>query len=588
MNYLMPKMVPTFLPLTDIKTVFEDQHIHLIKPTIASAAICLETPDPRQQLIYAPAGSGKTTTFQVDLFWRIASMAKKQFDKKNQLFVFTSPDDTINQEVFEQLNVLFSSNDIYEILEDAGLNFLGIYQDPKDVKGRGLEIVACSIQKLTQEQHKHIKKFNITALISDEAHRGLGSPDEENYKDDVGYEGSSYEAKWYWKCRELKYNMWFGLTGTPTASQKFNKTEYAVISDKMEKSDWRLPFFQEKIYVFRNEHTSHYNQIEEFFLELSKRNAIGKYIKSQIKDISSIDKLSETKVTGLIRCGISTSKYPLMSEVVSHWKKLCEKYKDQTFEYDGIQLSYYIGRCGELSSKFKPGGTNLKAVNILNDENNDVIAYAVMYIGSVGINVTNLGVTSILPQVKNAGNVDNNLRQFIARMDRSKFIWRGSFAMQVAQISDSKQRELMIKLAVNTSSCKCLATDGGLSVGAYVDVRDNHVLVHQAEGFLKGLVSIFREHSGNSSVGGKERDLAYKNARKTKCEFKNCGCYEELVENSDAKTKSIRELAYQRMLQVDHKDGDRENMDIKNLITLCPNRHSIKTMENEDFLNEYK
>ena len=587
MNNLMPKMVPTFLPLTDIKTVFENQYIHLIKPTIASAAICLETPDPRQQLISAQPGGGKTTTFTVDLIWRIASMAKNQFNRNNQLFVFTSPDDTINQDVYDQLNVLFSSSDTYNQLQDAGLNFYGLYQDPKDVKGRGLEIVACSIQKLTQEQHKHIKKFNITALISDEAHRGLGSPDSENYKDDVGYEGSNYEAVWYWKCRELKYDMWFGLTGTPTASQKFNKTEYTVISDKMEKSDWRLPFFEEKITVYPDNPDGYNLQILDFFLALSKKNAIGEYLKSQIKDISSIDKLSETKVTGLIRCGISSSKYPSLSYVVSKWEKLCEKYKDQTFEYEGVQLPYYIGRCGELSSKFKPGGTNLSAVNILNDENNDVIAYAVMYIGSVGINVTNLGITSILPQVKNAGDVDNNLRQFIARMDRSKFIWRGPFAMQVAQINDSKQRDLMIKLAVNTSSCKCLATEGGLSVGAYVDVRDNHILVHQAEGFLKGLVSIFREHSGNSSVSGKERDLAYKNARKTKCEFKNCGCYEELVENSDAKTKSIRELAYQRMLQVDHKDGDRENMDINNLWTLCANRHSIKTMENEDFLNEY-
>ena len=88
-------------------------------------------------------------------------------------------------------------------------------------------------------------------------------------------------------------------------------------------------------------------------------------------------------------------------------------------------------------------------------------------------------------------------------------------------------------------------------------------------------------------MSGKERDLAYKNARKDKCEFSGCNCYETLVLESKEKSKSIRELAYQKILQVDHIDGDRENMASENLITLCPNRHSIKTMNNKDYLNEY-
>ena len=40
-------------------------------------------------------------------------------------------------------------------------------------------------------------------------------------------------------------------------------------------------------------------------------------------------------------------------------------------------------------------------------------------------------------------------------------------------------------------------------------------------------------------------------------------------------------------MNVDHKDGDRENMNPDNLITLCPNRHSFKTMENKDYLKKY-
>ena len=112
-------------------------------------------------------------------------------------------------------------------------------------------------------------------------------------------------------------------------------------------------------------------------------------------------------------------------------------------------------------------------------------------------------------------------------------------------------------------------------------------MVDEAEGYLKGVISTFREHNGNSSISGTERDLSYKNARKDRCEHPDCNCYDELVENTNKFSKPIREIHYQLILQVDHKDGDRENMNPDNLITLCPNRHSIKTMRNEDYLNNY-
>ena len=587
MNHLMPKMVETFLPLSSIKTLFADQYKHIVEPAMLHSETCLSNPDPRQSVMVCEAGSGKTTTFIVDLVWRIASLAKNKVKRRSQLFVFTSPDETINQDVFEQLEKIFSNNDLWDILDDVGLNWTGLYKDPKEVKGRGLEIVCCSIQKATKDQHKFLKKFRITALITDEAHRGLGCPDKENYTGDVGYTGTNYEAVWYWKCRELNYDMWFGLTGTPTYSQLYETDHYTVISKDMEKSDWRLPFFESKIFVFDPSEYDH--QIACFFVEIARRNAIGKYLKSKITHIpESLPNLSETKVTGMIRCGTEQqTNYPNPYYVLRKWDELCKKYENLTFEYDGVELPYHIGKCAIMTAESKTGGSNDGTKNLLNDENSEYVAAAVMYIGSVGINITNLGVVSILPVVKNQGDVDNNLRQLISRMDRCKFVWRGSFANEVAQVNDPEMRKLMVDLAVNTSSKKCLAAKGGLATGAYVKVRDSHVLVENAKGFLLGLISVFREQCGYSSVSGKERDLAYKNARKDKCEFEGCNCYEALVENSTKDSKAERELAYQKILQVDHIDGDRENMSPENLITLCPNRHSIKTMNNEDYLNKY-
>jgi hypothetical protein len=40
-------------------------------------------------------------------------------------------------------------------------------------------------------------------------------------------------------------------------------------------------------------------------------------------------------------------------------------------------------------------------------------------------------------------------------------------------------------------------------------------------------------------------------------------------------------------LQVHHIDGNHFNNDPKNLITICPNVHSMVTMHNQDYKNRY-
>jgi len=598
MKHLLPKMHPTFIPWPfGIKTIFEDQQEHIIEPITAYAEKCFSKPDKRQGVLFAPPGSGKTTMFCVDLFWRVAKLALDN-GKKNQLMVITTPDGGVTEDILNQLQAYYDDNDAFNLISEAGLNWTGLYSKPfdsdnKKVMGRGLEIVVCNNQMLLQEeQHDHLKKFEITMLVSDEAHRGLGCTEADNYVKDVGHKSTKYTASWYWAMRDLKYNIWIGMTGTMTQSHMEDKENFYLISDKMEKSDWRLPFFDSNMVIYDGGYWTDIvdDNIKETFLNISKRNAIGEYLKGKIDftKLSPENKLIETKITAIIKCGISTSKnIPHPDKVRLRWNRLCKEYVGKTFEYDGVELEYHIGRMAIMTSDEKTGGTNSSTVQLLNDENSDYVAVAVIHIGTVGINITNLGVASILPDVNNAGSVGISIVQFISRLDRCKFIWRGTFSDDVSKIKDRDQRDLMIKLAVNTSSRICYATGSYLTKNAYEEVLKNHVTTEDAEGYLKGMISIFREQNGYSSISGQERDLAYRNARKDRCEHPNCNCYEELVENGDKLSKSLREVYYQLVLQVDHKDGDRENMDPENLITLCPNRHSIKTMKNEDYLNTY-
>lgn len=598
--HLLPNTKPTFIVWQNqINSVFEDQDEHIIKPVVNHAKKCLITPDERQALLVCPPGSGKTTMFIVDLIWRIADQARKN-NIHNQLMVLTSPDGGLKDDMFYQLDKFFKDNSAYKELTKCGINFCTVSDNTDDIKGRGLEIIVL-LTKSFDDNSKHLenlKKHKITAMISEEVHRELGCTENANYRKDVGHD-TEYHAKRYWNIRSLNYSMWFGVTGTPTVSQKTDTENFIVLSDKMERSEWRLPFFAENYKPYSNcvyGDNGLFKLVEDVFVEISKRNAISKYLLSEI-DLGILSKLSielqntlkATKNTCFLKCFQANSKYSRLDVdgVIYLWEDLCKKYKSLTFDYDGVELPYHIGRIASMTSRDKTGGTNGGTIDLLNDPNSEYVAVAAIHIGAVGINITNLACIGILSLMQNNGDVGITPEQLICRLDRCLFVWRGSFADEVSKISDSNQRNTIIKLAINLSSKNVFSNESKLVTKAYNNTLPNHVKIEDATGYLTGLVSIFREQNGYSSISGKERDIVYRNARKTKCEFPDCGCYKELVEDGKELSKSMREIYYQQILQVDHKDGDRENMNPDNLITLCPNRHSIKTMENKDYLNEY-
>ena len=144
-----PKMIPAFLGIDNINELYEDQYEHIVLPVLDHVKKAFKTNvfDPRCQIIIAPPGSGKTTVWLVDLIWRSVAEAVKNGIKHNTI-VLTSPDETINQANLAELQKIFGTeteppnHKVLDKLEDAyGIDFRGLYSDPKDARGRGLEII---------------------------------------------------------------------------------------------------------------------------------------------------------------------------------------------------------------------------------------------------------------------------------------------------------------------------------------------------------------------------------------------------------------------------------------------------------------
>ncbi len=595
------KRVPAFLGTKDITHLYQDQYEHIVKPSMEVAKKALNGKvDPRMATMLCPPGSGKTTVFNIDLIWRIAALAviKKS---TNNLIILTAPDLTIIEDNLNLLNEFWENNEILDyLLNKHGIDWRGLYENPSDVRGRGLEILVCSIQKATGDQLPHLKKHSILMLENDEIHNGLGCPEggeANNYENDIGHDGSTYEAKWFTAINELQPKMWFGLTGSDTDSIRNNDKYYYNISNKMEKSEWRLPFFKNKLKQVCE--YSNTELVEEYFVALSKRNAISKHLHSKIPakylKTPSLSKLNDLKTSGMIKCGLSSSAYMEPKQVVNFIYTLNEKYKDETFMHEGEELSYHIGSPAILTTSGgidqKTGGSNGECIRLLNSEGSQYNGVSVIYIGTVGINITNLGVIAILPVIDNKGNVDNSIYQLFCRMDRNKYgLWRGEFDYEVSQISDPKIRNLIIKLAVNLATKEAIVSYGGMAENAYNKTKENHVLAEDAYGYLHGLVSLKKQITTTE-----EQDEIYKlyKVENPHCEF--CPQNEEGIPMCEVAARqnhledSDEDFAkwWFGDLEVDHKDGDHFNNDPENLQTLCSDEHGYKTQKLEEYRNRY-
>jgi len=598
--------VPAFLGTKKITKIYQDQYDHIVKPVmeVTEKAFNGEV-DSRLSCMLCPPGSGKTTVFNIDLIWRVAAYAVKK-NSKNNLIVLTAPDSGIVEDNFLILNELFTDNKILDyLLDEFGIDWRGLHSEPCEVRGRGLEIVVCTIQMAAGYQTSYLKEHSILMMVNDEAHRGLGCPDGDEYPSDIGHSNSEYEARWFTAMNELHSKIWIGMTGSATRSMENNTDLYNIISDKMEKSEWRLPFFCAEMVKF-SQYDGH-DLVEAYFVALAKRNAINKYLHSKISSkLKALNikingnykipvKMNDLKTTGMIKCGMESQMYMTPDRVVKYIHTLQDQYRDETFTYGGKELSYHIGAPAILTVaggvEQKTGGSNGECIALLNSESSKYNSVSMINIGAVGVNIENCGVMGILPVVENIGSVWINLYQLLCRLDRNKYgAWMGEIDYEISQIPDAEIRDLLIKLAVNLATKQAFVSEGGMVQRAYDKVLESHVLEEDAYGFLHGLVSTKRQITNST-----EQDEIYKL-------YKNDNPHCEVCEKNEDAIPMCEVTAQQNHLNmsddefneywfgcmdVDHEDGDHTNNDTENLFTKCKNEHQFKTMMKKDYLNRY-
>ena len=603
-----------------MKTVYTEAHNHLVVPVIkfAMERIKAEESNGKLNVMTAPPGCGKTHTFCYDLLWRIFSEMMKYRKDPNMIIVFTSPDTAVNQEVLENINMVinWAKRDSVvrnKIFNTWNLDLSSAVDHPSKLAGTGSEILVCTPKMIAEDgPGKDVFELRcnesfLAAIVSDEAHRGLGCPSSERYHTDVGWLTQTYNATWFHGLRNHNAFLWIGLTGTPTMSQKSDDKFYNVISDGMTKSSWKNGFVD----VLDSGDYTMKEIVEKVFFDITETNTINKHMFSllSVADINKeILEVYETylKQTAMFRCGMNgangnSSKWGTAEDVQIYWDKLSKKYYGKEFTYvqpwdkKKVTLIMLPGKCAICLHENKSAEDNKGVFELMNSPHSGYDALAVFQIGTVGVNIKNLRYIGIIPKVSNLGEVENSPVQLLGRLARCPFVWPGNaWSIPVSQIKNHELKEIAIHLAINITTKKVTARTSSLIESAYVIFLKGHVELKGAYTYLSELVNDAQRRL-LAYENAKERDEFYRQFKKEHCEIhpegiSNSGipvCEQNEKElHSDLSDEEFSNY-WKGCLEVDHEDADHDNNDPSNLITKCSNNHHFKTMINEDYKTRY-
>ena len=617
---MTPKKVKCFLggPEEYQKSVFAEAKMHISVPAMnyVRERIDARVSDRKLNTIVAPPGSGKTHVYTYDLFWEMMVELVRYHGNGNMINVFTSPDCTVNEAVIADLKVVkewtYENPSVWNPFLVAGIRDINVVSHPSDLNGYGTEILVCTPKMIAEDGpgrssfKKAISNSFLGSIISDEAHRGLGCPSSETYREDVGHTNHTYNAVWFHGLRDLNPFIWIGLTGTPTKSQESDSEYYNVISDKMTKSTFRNGFVAD---LDMSETYTLVDIVVDIFEKCVKLNAINKYRFNKLEnDLPEGRRLfleKNRKVTSFFRAGQNgrngnPSRWGTAEDVERLWSELVEKYRGSEFEYfdkitkETVTLVMEPGKCAVCLSENKTDDMdNNEIFNLLNDPNSGYDALAALHIGTVGVNIKNLGFVGIIAEIDNDGDVDNSPRQLIGRLARCHFVWPGAgWSHWVAKLG-RESREYAIELAIGMSTKVVKARYSNLVKSAFESFKEGHIELAGAYTYLSELVNTSIRLSTNLRLST-ERNKFYQQFKKEHCEFcethNDSGlpmCEHTAREQHPDMTEEEFKKYWKGCLDVHHKNGNRNDDRPENLITLCKNEHGFTTMENEDYLNRY-
>jgi hypothetical protein len=558
-----------------------NQQKYLVEPALRF--IDSNESDGQIGILSADTGNGKTYTVINGIIPAIVVKkinAGVDLKKESLNFIILAPSTELVDEIYETVYETYTSHE-YNISSpgrvDVFNNFIGI-------KKTGINIVVTTIQTWLNNYANLNASF--TGLFWDEIHHG-GCPSDLLYYFDLGHGSagghSNYEARWYNSVIDGDVEYRFGFSGTPMTSHIESKEKYVMVSNDMPSASYSKPAVFDPIFT-----TTYSDSTEELVKTILVKNAIVKYLKEEKPE--ALKNFHQTKVTGILKVGSKAMPYNIW-HARRDMKKFINQYQNTTIEYDGVTLNLEGGNfaVNNHNERSKGYDTSREVFCDLADNKSDLLFAIVVELGSVGINVPNLGAVALARRIENSASVYNNSIQYYGRLNRCErdfYFTAGEFSEASAE-----DRETIYNYFMATN---CVQPIGITSSGSIEGVKtfvDKNVPSDAVWITLNSLNDVGSNLVGSSTSGSStDRDTIYQKYKKNRCEIPGCDCYERYVSSPDEPSFSEMRFnerlhVYKAILDVDHIDGDRDNMVPSNLWTICSPQHKLKSYENGDYIS---
>jgi len=557
--------------------------------------------DSRKMVLNAFTGSGKTT---VTIKRTIPEFIKEFYPQGKRVIGFICPRDevvknahdkakkTLNNKIVHGANVkVYHTDKLKEIKKNA--------QRTAEVENLDGDVIVVFMTAQWFLRNYDLITTNGTfdLMIVDEAHIMFGTVSWEDTKADKGNWDKNFVAKTLDAVDALNSAVLF-LTATPTNSQQENTPLGAtnnVYLSPMPRDVLTTPFYDVIPYI-DNEDTV-YEGLKYFKEQCEKISDVIKNVTAETWDEVK-DNFSPMYPACMLRLGRDGAKNGVdFAKNIDQIRKLCQQYN--------FTLTYSTSNYGKEFDNQKID--DLATAVIMGEKHNHKpVVLVVVDSGYAGVDFVKLNNVIIGRDPK--GTIHNNYSQTGGRAARMKFGFLNHHTagetIRDYNLSDDQKRLIAEYYILHSTSVVHVPVDSKL---LNIDVKEflESDTFREFEG-RKFILELAFEHRNTPELKDCLRLVTktsienniYKQYKKDHCEFcevrafGHTACWHNAwrafkVLVSNKITEEEMNILWKMCLQVHHLDGNHFNNDPKNLVTICPNVHSMITMYNQDYNNRY-
>lgn len=586
----------------------KEQYQYLIDPVTETCELYMNHPElyePKIHIIHAFTGSGKTTVLTQHLLHEM----KKYFSG----VLISAPSKDLVTKLIETID----SNE-FQLIE-LNSKTLPHYYDRDSY--RKFPIFVVTQQFFHGEKNRDYFKalaetmYEIDStkmglgVFVDEVHRGSGNSSIEMVEFNYGYPVSVWTGAIFDTLTEIidtECAIVFGFSATPTNEQQMDDSPYFQLLSVYDREKEKSPFVDFFIADVTKTNLQIYNQAKA---NRFVRHVLGDVIKL-FRNRTSLRYDMNLPQSKMIIKVPQKNKHGVYFPVNMIRKELTTLARDT--KWDDLVICSYTGEESFIDDDYFDKDDFVKKVNEIRDR-----PVIILVVNGLNFGTDIPEISDVVSfGVPNQKKPDGITRDEYVTMGIEQLYGRGlrgipdvqSVIKQLADMNvdvSEKQAQEIIDMITEYLTTNIYGPDSDIHAQVRGKLCEETFRSKEGKEWLQKLYSdyVAEDNSSNHAVIGKGRERlkkvydqtsALKQYKQKYCEYHGEACFELAYMSYSRNTKNpiskedyLNSELWDTQLQVDHKDGNRNNNDSSNFETLCANAHAEKTYRHGDCFNNY-